>query len=89
MCAYSWLGLSAQGAYPWTPTLDLGSSPSRSAPTPCLITNRSGRLLLCSISSPTFFMSNPPRSPEGFEVSGRTSKDVTLAHAALLNEHGF
>lgn len=35
-------------------------------------------------------MSNPPRrSPEGFEVSGRTNKDVTLAHAALLNEDGF
>lgn len=60
------------------------------SPTPCLINAWSGRLLLCSISSPTFFMSNPPRrSPEGFEVSGRTNKDVTLAHAALLNEDGF
>ena len=35
-------------------------------------------------------MSNPlRRSPEGFEVSGRTNKDVTLAHTAPLNEHGF
>lgn len=35
-------------------------------------------------------MSNPPRrSPEGFEVSGRTNKDVTLAHTAVLNEDRF
>lgn len=35
-------------------------------------------------------MSNPPRSfPEGFQVSGKTNKDVTLAHVVLLNEDGL
>lgn len=43
----------------------------------------------CSVSSPAFFlMLNPPRkSPEGFELLGRVNKDVTIAHAALLNEY--
>ena len=78
----------------WTPLPEEARPPHpvpwAGGPHPCLINTRSGRLLLCSVSSQTVFMSNPPRrSPEGFEVSGCTNKDVTLAHTELLNEDGF
>lgn len=85
-------GIVTTESFWWSgPFCPRGTHPGlEAAPTRCLINTQSSCLLLCSISSPTFFMSNPPRrSPEGFEVSGRANKDVTLALAVLLNEHGF
>lgn len=52
-----------------------------------LIKTRMHQAASSSVSSPDFFLLNPPRkSPEVFEVLGCVNKDVTTVDTGLLNE---